>query len=436
MLSRSLPILIACALATPARADRALSLADALGLARAHRSEVTQADIELRRAHLGVLRAWLQRAHLTVQASVSEQVQQLNLNGPSQACSATPGLCSIEAHPFSGQATLNVPIWSGLTVEAELAKARALERAATADVRTALNSVALEAATAYWEVRRFELAIDVARRSLDRTRDIERAARARVDAGIAPQVDVERARVQTLRQMEQVTAIEAQLAVARAELGAALQLDERFHLVEDPAAHVPSLPSLDRALAEAARSRPELTSASAQVEAQTEAVRSAKGGYSPQLSLFGQATAGNQLFQLTPPQTQELLVFTAIAGVQLNWVLFDSLSTWTAVRDAGLTRDRVTESAVRLRYQVRADVEGAHGRLAAALQRKAIATDAVTAARRALDLLQRRYQVGSSLLLELILAQADLTNLEGDLLDAQVTTAEAAVALQAALGRL
>jgi outer membrane protein TolC len=428
--------LIACLLCGAARADRALSLADALTLARAHRSEVTQADLERRRAQLGVLRAWLQRAHLTIQASVAGQAQQLNLNGPPEACALTPGLCNTFAHPYNAQATLTVPIWSGLTVEAELERARANERAAAADLRTALNSVALEAATAYWEVRRAELSIDVARRSLERTRDIERAARARVEAGIAPQVDLERARVQTLRQAEQVTALEAQLASARAELGAALQLDERFHLVEDPSAHTPALPPLERALAEAARSRPELISACAQAEAQAQAVRSAKGAYWPQLSLFGQATAGNQLFVLTPPQQQELLVFTAIAGVQLNWIMFDTLSTWTAVRDAGLVRDRVSESAVRLRYRVRADVESAHGRLASALQRKAIAADAVTAARRALELLQRRYQVGSALVLELILAQADLTNLEGDLLDAAVTTAEAEAALQAAVGRL
>ena len=187
-----------------------------------------------------------------------------------------------------------MPIWTGLTVEADLARAKAAERASHFDKRTALNSIALDAASAYWEVRRAELAIDVAHRSLERTRDIERAAKARVDAGIAPQVDLERARVQTLRQAEQVTALEAQLATARAELGAALQLDEHFHLVEDPERHAPPLPALDAVIADALKTRPELGSARAQVEAQSHAVRSAKGAYWPQLSLFAQATAGNQ----------------------------------------------------------------------------------------------------------------------------------------------
>jgi outer membrane protein TolC len=417
-------------------AARDLTLADAMALARLRRAEVTQAEIDVQRAKLNVLRAWLERARLTVQASVTDQVQALNINGPKQVCMDTPWLCSNEGHPFTATATLTVPLWSGLTVEADLAGARARREAATATRRATLLNVALDAATTYWEVRRAELERQVAATALERTREIERTAKIKVDAKIAPLVDYERAHVQTMRQAEQVAQLDAQLAVARAALGLALQLDEDVRPVEDPTTHVPVLGPLEEALAAAMRARPELAAAAATVESDRQGVRAAKGAYWPQLSLVGQAGASNQYFLTAAATSEERLVFTAAVGVQLSWLMFDMLGTWTAVRDAGLVRDRSRAALERERYQVRADVRAAHGRLVASLARRQAATEAQAAARRALFLLQKRYQVGDALLVELLLAQQDLTQAEADFSDAAIDSAEAEAALAAAVGQL
>jgi outer membrane protein TolC len=420
--------------ARPALAARELTLADAMALARLRRSEVTQAEIDITRAKLGVLRAWLERAHLTVQANVTEQIQALNINGP-PVCQQTPWICSTEGHPFTAAATLSVPLWSGFTIEADIAGARARREAAAATRRATLQSVALDAATTYWEVRRAELDRQVAATALERTREIERTAKIKVDAKIAPQVDYERAHVQTMRQAEQVTLLDAQLAVARANLGLALQLDEDVRPIEDPAAHLPLLPPLRDMLAAAMHLRPELAAAAATVESQRQIVRSTKGAYWPQLSIVGQAGASNQFFMLGGAP-EERLVATASMGVQLSWLMFDMLGTWTAVRDAGLLRDRAQAALERERYQVRADVRAAHGRLAASLARRQAALEAQTAAKRALFLLEKRYQVGDALLVELLLAQQDLTQTEADLNDAAIDSAVAAAALAAAVGQL
>jgi outer membrane protein TolC len=371
---------------------------------------------------------------LTVQASFTEQVQRLNLFGPKEACLVTPAVCAGEIHPLSGVATLTVPLWSGLSVEADLAGARARRDAAEATRRASANSVALEAASAYWEVRRAELDLGVARAAFERSGDIERTVRVRVEARLAPPVDLERARYQTMRQAEQVALLQAQLATAQAQLGLALQLDEEVRPIDDPAARAPSLPPLGELVDEALRGRSELAAARATVEADRQAVRSIEGAYWPQLALVGQAGAGNQLFYL--PQQREQLVVSAFAGVQLNWLIFDTLSTWTAARDAGYVRDRDAAAAARLRYQVRADVAAAHGRLTAALARRRAAAEGARAAERALALLQRRYQNGDPLVVELILAQGDLTRAEGDLNDAAIDCAVAEAQLQAAIGRL
>jgi outer membrane protein TolC len=422
-------------------AARDLTLSDALALARLRRSEVTQAEIDIARARLGVLRAWLERAHLTLEAKATEQLQKLNLNGPKEWCESSPTACAGETHPFSATASLTVPIWSGMQVEADLAGARARRDVATANKRTTLLTVALDAATTYWEVRRAELDRDVAEKALERTREIERTAKIKVDAKIAPQVDYERAHVQTMRQAELVTLFDAQLATARAQLGLALQLDEDVRPVDDPQAHVPTLVPLEDLLAAAIRQRPELASATATVESERQNLRVAKSAYWPQLGLVGQATAGNQTFQFANAQSMllppfERVVFTAAIGLQVNWLIFDMLATWNNVRDAGLVRDRAQAALERERFQVRADVRAAHGRLAASLARRRAAAEGQLAARRALFLLQKRYQVGDAILIELLLAQQDLTQAENDLNDAAIDSAEAEAALTAATGQL
>ena len=417
---------------------RPLTLADALALARQRRAEMAQAQIDVRRARLNVLRAWLERAHLTVQVTATEQLQSLNING-TRAAACPPNFptqstaCANEARNYAATATLTVPVWSGLTVEADLAGAHARFSAAMDGARATANSIALDAATAYWEVRRAELDLEVAQQAVERAREIEKTARLRVDAHIAPEVDWDRAHVQTMRQAQAAAQFESQLAVTRAQLGLALQLDEPAQPIDDPRALTPSLPPLDVAQDEALRTRPDLLAARELVESSRQVVRATKGAYWPQVALIGQASLADNVSYAPTPETPIAAMF---GGLQLNWLIFDGLTTWTAVKDAGYQRDRRQLDAVRLAYQVRADVAAAHGRLGAALRRRAAATDAARAAGRALFLLQKRYQVGDALLLELILAQQDLTQADGDLNDASIDAVEAQAQLQAAIGRL
>jgi outer membrane protein TolC len=417
---------------------RPLSLADALALARMRRSEMAQARIDVRRAQLNVLRAALERARLTVQVTAAEQAQQLNING-TRAAACPPGFptsstaCAGEAHNYAATASLVVPLWSGLTVEADLAGARARAHAATAAERATANSIGLDAAMTYWEVRRADLDLEVAQQAAARTREIEKMARMRVDAHIAPEVDYARAHVQTMRQAQAEAQLESQLGVASAQLGLALQLDEPAQPIDDPRVLLPSLPPLGDAEAEALHARADLAGARAVVESDRQLVRAAKGAYWPQLSLVGQAGVADNVLYAPTPETPIVALF---GGLQLNWLIFDGLTTWTAVKDAGYVRDRAALELDRLGYQVRADVRAAHGKLAAALKRRAAAIEAAQSAARALFLLQKRYQVGDALLLELILAQQDLTQADGDLNDISIDAVEAHAQLQAAIGRL
>src|SRR5262249_16083968 len=104
--------------AAQARAERPLPLAEAFAVAKKHRSVVTQGAIDVERASLNTLRAQLERIHLKVQASASEQLQDLNhqLTGTTVEFCAS-GLagtaCDTSDHALRGSADLTIPIWSG-----------------------------------------------------------------------------------------------------------------------------------------------------------------------------------------------------------------------------------------------------------------------------------------------------------------------------------
>src|SRR5215813_9579585 len=96
-----------------AQAQRKLSLGEAITIARSHRSETAQAGIDLERAELGVLKARLERIHLNIQGTATEQVQDLNvqLTGmPLNLCDTgiAGTTCDTTAHSYRGTADLTI----------------------------------------------------------------------------------------------------------------------------------------------------------------------------------------------------------------------------------------------------------------------------------------------------------------------------------------
>ncbi len=432
--------LLCLVLVRAARAERTLGLTEAIRLARLNRSEVSQANLDIERARVSLLSAWLERIQLRVQVSAAELYQNLTIGYPEAALGGPVSLCGTsdhcreELHRFEAHATLSIPLWSGLSLEADVARARALERAARAQKRSVLRDVALETANAYWAVRRSELLRDIVDSALRRSRTLEQITRRRVDAGVAPPIDYARAHVRGLRMALELNTLDTQLAAARAELAAALQVDGDLVLDEDPLKHTLPAPALASAERAALGMRPELEEVAARETAQAQAVRSLKGKYWPQIGVVGEGLLQNQSFFL--PGRQENLTLGVAVGVQMSWIIFDTLGTFNAVKDAGLVRARITQERQRVRYVVTAQVRTAHARLAQALERRATVEQAVLAARDNLTILRRRYEVGAALIIELITADAELTLLELEQVDTSVTVAEAHSQLAGAVGTL
>lgn len=420
-----------------AAATRHLSVAEAIAIARHRRSTAHQADIDVERAQLAELQALLERVRFNVQSALTEVYQRKYLVSPVDVCTAAPSACPNEAHTFTGSATLTVPIWTGFTVEADIARSHAQRRAAETARRATYDDIAIEVIDDYWTLRSAELRRNLLQAEIERAESIANLSKQRVEQGIAPAVEYNRSRVLVLRQQEQLLAIDNDLARAHAALALALQIDAEVELTDDPEAIADQLPSLGAAEREALSVRPEIAHAAAAADAQAATVQSIEGAYWPQISLFGQLSSRLQEFPPSPtsPRSVEGLVVDFVAGVQVQWVLFDTLSTWTAARDADYVRMRLEEERPRARALVLERVRTTHATLTRALERRPVASKAVELATQTLDHLIKRYRVGSALLVEILTAVTDLVSLESDLIDAQVAVAQANWELRVLLGR-
>jgi outer membrane protein TolC len=417
--------------AGPAQAATKLSLSDAIALAERHRSEVAQAEIDIRLAELNTLRAWLERAHLSLNGQLMEQYEKINANAPQQLCMQLPEACipGSEQHIINLNASLTVPLWSGLTVENDLSRAHALERSASAHKRATLRMLVVEVASTYWAVRRMEFLRDLSAKQLKRNEEISQLTKSRVDAGIAASVDFNRTETLVLRQESDIVRFESSLAQARAQLAAVLQVDDDLELTEE-LKNEEAVPGLEIVLEDAKKLRPELTALDAQLDAARAQVGSLQGAYWPQVSLFAQANAQNQALGI--PQSTLLGNFSG--GVMVSWLVFDTFTTLNAVKEAELALDRLAQDRVRARYIVEADVRSAHARLQKAVERREPTKKAMSIALASLEIMKKRYKAGTALLLEVLDSQNEMLRTESDSIENGVEIAEASAALQAARG--
>lgn len=439
MLVRVVAIAIAIA-AAPARADCPLTLADALHMASARRTELRQADLEILRARLALLRAKLEHVRLNVQVSGNEQLQALDVGAPASffaANCASGDVCRREVHGVGANATLTVPLFSGLQIEADVARAHALERVAVENRRATWRSIYVEVVDGYWTVRRAELVHDLLQHALRRELEIEDATKARVDAGLAPMVDYQRTHLVVLRQRSELVTVAEERDQAMAAMAALLHLDETPRLVDDPPDAVPAVPELAAVEREAVATRAEVRGSAAAVDAAHYAVRAARAGYWPQLSIVGAAGVSDQPFFNGPPANErsEAFVGNFAVGMQLTWTAFDMLTTWMNVRDARYLQDRSEADAVRARYVVVADVRAAWQRLRHEIERLATVQTTADVARQTVEALRRRYKVASAAVYEITAAEDELVAADTDVITTRIAIATADAELRAAVGR-
>ena len=482
-------------LAPEPQAGRPLSLRDAIELALRGDPGIAAAVATRERGDLAVLRAQLDRVSIRVDTFLTEQWRASNLGGsaPPASCSSLLPLSTLPdgsavgtpvqlfsvspaggygsptqsqcdaakgiyvqseavASGWQGQfnlaADLRLPLFTGFRITSNVDRARHQRDAASATVRDNMRQVALTVLRAYWSVRRVELQQQVSQQAIARFQEAVQVVTARVRAGLAAQADINRMETRRQNELARMADLVGNANEARAQLAVALGLGGTPLSLTETADSLPLPPSspdeLDQLLNTAYRERPDLRAMQAQVQAAAAMMRMARSTFFPQLSLSSLMQFSNNPFnpligaraanQSADPFAN--ITGSLFVGGTLSLNLFDTLNSYTGLRDAQLEHRRIIEENRRVGRLIEADVRALYARLSRLYSTREPQLRSREIARDNLDISERRYKNGDIGLLDFIDAQVELLNAEINLANTAASIAQTWSELYLASGRL
>ena len=331
---------------------------------------------------------------------------------------------------YSGGLSLGLDLFDGFRRFASLRAASASSSAADASLVNERFLVTLQTAQLFYDALAREELVAVAQAQVRRAAQQFDISVHLLRAGSATRSDSLRARVELGNARLALLQAEADLATARGNLGRQIGLDRPVRATPDST--FPEPPDTTTLREEALRTAPVVIQSEAQANASRARVALARAQYWPTLS----ATYSNGLSGLEAPWTRfDSYVNNWSLRLTVTWPLFDGFAREQAQVDAGVARDLAEAQAVDARRQVNAQLTQQLAALRTARDQIDIARENVAAATEDLRVLQERYRLGASTILDLLTSQANLTQAETNLVQARFNYLIARAQVEALVGR-
>jgi outer membrane protein TolC len=268
---------------------------------------------------------------------------------------------------------------------------------------------------AYYNVLRAQANVSVVDTSLAAAKELLRVSKAQFDAGVVAQFEVMQAQV-NVDNLQQ-TLIQAQTAVevSRGALNQAMgvNVNEPYTVQEQSVEVKPVSVDIEKSTQEALACRPEICQATQAVYLSERNIKLVGTQNKPNLALtFGTTTAGQASAFGTGGTTYQ-------AGVVINWPVWNGGATQARVGQARNDLEIARESLKSASLNVAFDVRTAALNLMESSRRVQTAKSNVDLAKESLRLAQVRYQEGVSTQVEVINAEASLTQALTNLVSAR-----------------
>jgi outer membrane protein len=319
----------------------------------------------------------------------------------------------------SSWGVLNLASWAGLSAARQGLKASRLQRDA------ARSDVALATRRQFYAVVQAIKLADVAAGAFRLARDDERRVRAMFEVGSVSKSDLLKAQVRTAQsEFDQLSARHA-ITVQRVALASLIGVRESdLGEVDTLLAATPQTYDEAALLAEAAKNRPDLIAAGAELKSANASLASSRLARLPYVTATGSATFNFKSRQTITPQGLDEFGFgsdndrTLQGRLSLNWDVFNlgSIDARIMSARAGVARAREAHDA--LQRNLASEV---HEQLLAyneAVEQDKVAQRGLESATENLKLTQEKYNVGSATILELIDAQVQLQTAQSNVVKA------------------
>jgi NodT family efflux transporter outer membrane factor (OMF) lipoprotein len=302
--------------------------------------------------------------------------------------------------------------------------------AAAAARNVVLISLVADVTRAYLDLRALQMQLAVLRKGIEVARKYLDFVQERFDRGITNELDVTLARRQLAQLQSQTAPLAAQINAARYVIAVLLgEFPENLGSELTRPGMLPALPGRIRSglPIDLLRRRPDIAEAERQLASATAAIGVATADLFPRVALI--ASAGNQ---------------SAIGGVPVNPIWSVGPAVLAPILDFGRLDAAVEKADYRARellfnykqtvLRAVGEVDTAVDAYAAQQNRLRHLSDALAAARKAVDLASERFDRGLVDSLNVIDAQRQEYEIERQYVDAQAAAAEQLVALHKSLG--
>lgn len=404
---------------------QSITLNQALEAARRNNRQLQQAIFQV-----GVSRAAVREAQaallptLGLTTELARQGSNLGGNQPNN-----PFQQSQENTAFSGNATLNYNLYTSGNRRAIIRQAEEQLRSDELNLETQSETIALNVTNQYYDLQQADESVRINQSAVVNAQASLRDALALERAGVGTRFDVLQFQVNLANSQQQLTNAISQQQIARRQLAATLSVPQTVNLSAADPVVIAGLwnQTLEQSIIQALQNRPELRQNLAQRNIAEQQRRQALSQLGPQVSLvarYGLSDLfGNQL-----PSTYNYTV-----GVQASLQLYEG----------GAARARAEQASGRIaiaetqfadqRNQIRFQVEQAFLQLGSNLENIQTANTALEQANEALRLARLRFQAGVGTQTDVINAQNQLIQAQGNRVTAILSYNRALATIQRAV---
>jgi outer membrane protein len=330
---------------------------------------------------------------------------------------------------YFGSVGASIDLFDGFRRFANRNAASATADAADAEYMNQRAQVTATTQQLFFTALAQEELVRVAEAQLERAKEELQIAVNKFQAGAATRSDTLTATVDFGNGQLALLQANANLATARANLGRQIGVDQPVRALSDAA--FPSLPDTTRLRAEALDSSPQVRQAEAQVHAARSLVTVARSQYWPTLS----ASYSNGYTGLDAPWSgTQSYVGNWSLRFSLSWTLFNGFSREANQVSAAVTRDVTEAQAADVRRRVNAQLTQQLAAVTTAYSQITIVGANVAAATEALRVTQERYRLGAGTLLDLLTAQANMTQAQVNQVQARYNYLIARAQVEALVG--
>jgi len=303
-------------------------------------------------------------------------------------------------------------IYEGGRVTSALRAGKLASDRAFLDYQTAEADTIVAVEVAYFDVLLGEQQVKVQEASVELLKNELADTKRRFDAGTVPRFNVLRAEVELANAQPRLIRARNLYRVSKNNLVNLLGVDVPREMLEDiPLAlngkleATPLNLDIGKAVALALENRTELESLRKSEALRREDIINARSGYKPRVEAYAGYDAHSSMF--TEDLTQD--VYGWIAGVQLNWDIFDGLQAKGRIKEAQARKDQATLEIEDASRRIELEVRTALSNFREADEVLKSEEKVVEQAEEALRLATARAQAGSATQLDVLSAQTSLT---------------------------